>query len=185
MKIYTKTGDKGSTSLFGGKRVSKHNLRIEAYGTLDELLAYTGLVRDYIDQEDKDILIKIQNTLFNVGSHLATPMNNDKAQSKLPNVSEDDIVILENEMDNIDKTLEPMTNFVLPGGHPTVSHCHVARTICRRAERRISALADIEEIDGILIKYVNRLSDYLFILSRKYAEKLEIKEVIWNINSKK
>ena len=181
MKIYTKTGDKGYTSLFGGKRVEKHNIKIEAYGTVDELLAYMGLVRDFSEGETKNVIISIQNTLLNIGSHLATPKENEKAQSKLPTVSQEDISLLENEMDRMTAEQPPFTNFVLPGGHPSVSHCHVARTICRRAERRISTLNELEEIDTILKVYINRLSDYLFMLSREYSIKNKIEEVYWKL----
>jgi cob(I)alamin adenosyltransferase len=179
MKIYTKTGDKGYTSLFGGKRVEKHNIKIEAYGTVDELLAYMGLIRDFSEGKTKEVIISIQNTLFNIGSHLATPKLNDKAQSKLPDVGEKDITLLEKEMDRMDKNIPAMTNFVLPGGHPSISHCHIARTICRRAERRISALNEIEEVNNDAKIYVNRLSDYLFMLSREYAVIHKSEEVFW------
>jgi cob(I)alamin adenosyltransferase len=181
MKIYTKTGDKGKTSLFGGKRVEKHNIKIEAYGTVDELLAYMGLIRDYSEGNTKEVIIKIQNTLLNIGSHLATPKDNDKAKNKLPKITHKDIVLLEKEMDKMTEEQPPLTNFVLPGGHPSVSHCHVARTICRRAERRISTLNEIEEIDLDLKIYINRLSDYLFMLSREYSIKHKCEEVFWEL----
>jgi len=179
MKIYTKTGDKGHTSLFGGQRIEKHNIRIEAYGTIDELLAYMGLIRDFSDDESKKIIISIQNTLFNIGSHLATPKNNNKAKNKLPEIKKEDVELLESEMDKMDEEIPPMTNFILPGGHPHISHCHIARTICRRAERRITALDELEQIDEILKIYVNRLSDFLFVLSRNFALKLDSEEVFW------
>jgi len=181
MKIYTKTGDKGKTSLFGGKRVEKHNIKIEAYGTVDELLAYMGLIRDYSEGKTKDVIISIQNTLLNIGSHLATPTDNEKAQSKLPQVTQEDITLLEKEMDRMTEEQPGFTNFVLPGGHPSVSHCHVARTICRRAERRISTLNEIEEIQLELKIYINRLSDYLFMLSREYSIKHKCEEVFWKL----
>ncbi|MEN8139174.1 MAG: cob(I)yrinic acid a,c-diamide adenosyltransferase [Bacteroidota bacterium] len=179
MKIYTKTGDKGSTSLFGGQRVEKHNIRIEAYGTLDELIAYMGLIRDFSDEQTKEIIIKIQNTLFKIGSHLATAKDNKKAQNKLPEISNKDIDLLEKEIDRIDQNIPPMTNFVLPGGHSNISHCHIARTICRRTERRISSLSEVEEIDTIIKVYINRLSDYLFMLSREFSAKLNSEEIFW------
>ena len=181
MKIYTKTGDKGETSLFGGKRVEKHNIKIEAYGTVDELLAYMGLIRDYSEGNTKDVIVKIQNTLLNIGSHLATPKDNEKAKNKLPKITSEDIILLEKEIDRMTEEQPPLTNFVLPGGHPSVSHCHVARTICRRAERRISTLNEIEEINLELKIYINRLSDYLFILSREFAIINNANEVFWNI----
>ncbi len=179
MKIYTKTGDKGKTSLFGGKRVEKHNIKIDAYGTIDELLAYMGLVRDYSEGKTKELIISIQNNLLNIGSHLATPKDNKKAQDKLPKIAQEDIAILEKEIDRMTEEQPPLTNFVLPGGHPSVSHCHVARTICRRAERRISSLNEIEEIQLEVKIYVNRLSDYLFMLSREFSIKHKCEEVFW------
>ncbi|MCK5781087.1 MAG: cob(I)yrinic acid a,c-diamide adenosyltransferase [Flavobacteriales bacterium] len=179
MKIYTKTGDKGYTSLFGGQRVEKHHVRLEAYGTLDELLSYMGLIRDFTNRDTKESIVKIQNTLFNIGSHLATPIDNDKAKSKLPEISLQDVEFLEMEMDRMEENIPAMTNFVLPGGHPNVSHCHIARTICRRCERRISSLAEIEDIDSIPKIYVNRLSDYLFMLSRHLTVELNVEEIFW------
>jgi cob(I)alamin adenosyltransferase len=181
MKIYTKTGDKGYTSLYGGKRVEKHNIKIEAYGTIDELLAYVGLIRDFSEGNTKNAIIRIQNTLLNIGSHLATPKENGKAQNKLPKINNTDIEFLEKEMDRMTDEQPPFTNFVLPGGHPSVSHCHVARTICRRAERRISTLNEIEDIESVLKIYINRLSDYLFILSREFSIKHNCEEVFWEV----
>lgn len=180
MKIYTKTGDKGQTSLFGGQRVDKHSIRIESYGTLDELLSYMGLIRDFSDESSKKIIISIQTTLFNIGSHLATLPTNKKAQLKLPELSENDIIILEKEMDRLDENLPKMTKFVLPGGHQSVSYCHIARTVCRRAERRISSLNELEPQNPLIIKYINRLSDYLFMLSRDFSRANNVDEVYWN-----
>ena len=178
MKIYTKTGDDGTTSLFGGKRVSKAELRIETYGTVDELNSFIGLVRDQeVNQKRKNVLIEIQDRLFTVGSILATESGNTKV--KIPSLSEEDIQFLEKEIDTMDAELPPMRFFVLPGGHPSVSHCHVARTVCRRAERLTIALNAQEKVDPLVIKYLNRLSDYLFVLSRKMAHELGVEETPW------
>lgn len=181
MKIYTKTGDKGQTSLFTGRRVSKHNLRIESYGTVDELNSYIGLIKDHGPEgEDLSLLHRIQDRLFTVGSILATePEKKDDKRFKTPKISEDDIQALEESMDKMNEELPEMTHFVLPGGHPTVSFCHVGRTICRRAERRITALNDEAPVDAKVLKYINRLSDFLFVLSRYWAQKVEAKEVKW------
>ena len=185
MKIYTKTGDKGKTSLFGGTRVPKYNLRIEAYGTVDELNSFIGLIRDQkIDKHSFDVLVKIQNDLFTLGSMLATPKNKEKLKNgkdrlNIPKIVEKDIVFLENEMDHLDKDLPPMTNFILPGGHTTVSYCHIARTVCRRAERITVNLSEEEEINTITISYLNRLSDYLFVLARKLTIDNQAIEVAW------
>ena len=178
MKIYTKTGDKGTTALFGGKRVSKADLRIDAYGTVDELNSFLGLVRDQeVNQKRKDIIIEIQNTLFVVGSNLATEPGNTKV--KTPSLGESDIEFLENEIDKMESELPPLKTFVLPGGHQSVSFCHVARTVCRRAERMSIALNEQENVEPVIIKYLNRLSDYLFVLSRKMALELGANEIPW------
>jgi cob(I)alamin adenosyltransferase len=178
MKIYTKTGDQGTTSLFGGKRVSKSDLRIDSYGTVDELNSYIGLLRDQeVNHSRKEILVEIQDRLFTIGSILATEPGNTKV--KIPSLLESDITLLENEMDKMDAVLPPMRFFVLPGGHPSVSFGHVARTVCRRAERLVIALHHIEIIDPLVIKYLNRLSDYLFVLCRMMAHELKIDETPW------
>lgn len=178
MKIYTKTGDTGSTSLFGGKRVSKSDLRIDTYGTVDELNSYIGLLRDQsVNTLRKDVLIEIQDRLFTVGSILATEPGNTKV--KIPSLSESDIQFLEKEIDGMETSLPPMKSFVLPGGHQSVSFCHIARTVCRRAERLTVALNDVEKIDELVIKYLNRLSDYLFVLSRKMTLELGAEETPW------
>lgn len=178
MKIYTKTGDQGTTSLFGGKRVSKAELRIDTYGTVDELNSWIGLVRDQeVNQKRKDVLIRIQNDLFVIGSILATEPGNTKV--KIPSLQETDITFLEEQIDAIDAQLPPMKFFVLPGGHISISTCHVARTVCRRAERLTIALHDNEPIDSVVIQYLNRLSDYLFVLCRKVALELNIEETPW------
>jgi cob(I)alamin adenosyltransferase len=178
MKIYTKTGDLGTTSLFGGKRVSKANLRIDAYGTVDELNSFLGLVRDQeVNVGRHEVLTRIQNTLFIIGSILATDPGNDKV--RIPALQEDDIMILEKQIDAMEAELEPLRFFILPGGHPSVSICHVARTVCRRAERLATALHEQEEAYPRVIKYLNRLSDYLFVLSRKMAKELGVGETAW------
>ncbi len=178
MKIYTKKGDKGLTGLIGGTRVSKHHLRIEAYGTVDELNSYLGLIRDQkIDQRSIDSILNIQDRLFTLGSLLA--QDPDKKSMHLPQLSEEDIEFLESEIDHMDQMLEPMKNFILPGGHSTVSFIHIARCVCRRAERFCTKLAENTPIDSLVIMYLNRLSDYLFTLSRKMTKDLEAKEIPW------
>ncbi|WP_299211530.1 cob(I)yrinic acid a,c-diamide adenosyltransferase [uncultured Dokdonia sp.] len=185
MKIYTKTGDKGTTALFGGTRVPKHHIRIDSYGTVDELNSHIGLIRDQeIDSRSKELLIHIQDKLFTVGAVLATDpekmtLKNGKDRLNIPRVSEEDIVLLETEMDTMNDHLPPMTHFVLPGGHTTVSYCHIARCVCRRAERLATALYDIAPFDEHTLKYLNRLSDYLFVLARKLSNDLKAEEIKW------
>ncbi|AEE54199.1 cob(I)yrinic acid a,c-diamide adenosyltransferase [Haliscomenobacter hydrossis] len=177
-KIYTKTGDKGETGLFGGKRLPKYDLRIESYGTVDELNSYIGLVRDYLEEDTtRDFLKAIQDRLFTIGANLAS--DPDKSMST-PDLLETDVQSLEQQMDLMDETLPALKNFILPGGHPTVSFCHIARTVCRRAERQVVALAANEAVDEIVMVYLNRLSDYLFVLSRKVAKDLNVEEVSWH-----
>lgn len=178
LKIYTKTGDKGQTSLIGGTRVPKHHIRIESYGTVDELNSYIGLIRDQqIDEHSKSILIEIQDRLFTIGSSLAS--DPDKSKMKIPDLKETDIELLEKEMDEMDKTLPEMKSFVLPGGHTIVSYCHLARSVCRRAERLTIHLSEDSFVSDLVIKYLNRLSDYLFVLSRKLSQDLNAKEIPW------
>lgn len=178
MKIYTKTGDQGTTALFGGKRVSKAELRIDAYGTVDELNSFIGLVRDQeVNLKRKEVLIQIQNTLFIIGSILATEPGNVKV--KIPSLSDDHVLFLEKQIDAMEAALQPLRFFILPGGHSSVSFCHVARTVCRRAERLTTALHDREKIDLLVLKYLNRLSDYLFVLSRKMSQELGVEEMPW------
>ncbi|MCU0389834.1 MAG: cob(I)yrinic acid a,c-diamide adenosyltransferase [Thermoflexibacter sp.] len=178
MRIYTKTGDKGETSLVYGTRVRKDNLRIESYGTVDELNAYIGLVRDQlINTHRKDILKEIQDRLFTIGASLATEPHKDR--KKIPDLYESDVLFLEQEMDKMDAELPELRHFVLPGGHQSVSFCHVARTVCRRAERLCVTLAEETDVDNLIIIYLNRLSDYLFVLSRKMAQELQAEEVKW------
>ena len=185
MKVYTKTGDTGTTALFGGTRVPKHHIRIESYGTVDELNSHIGLIRDQdIDQHYQSILINIQDKLFTVGAILATDpekaiLKSGKERLNIPKISGTDIVLLEKEMDEMESHLTPMTHFVLPGGHQTVSFCHIARCVCRRAERLASALNDIETFQPETLTYLNRLSDYLFVLARKLSKDLQAEEVKW------
>ena len=185
MKVYTKTGDNGTTALFGGTRVSKDNIRIDSYGTVDELNSYIGLIRDQdMNADYKKILIEIQDRLFTVGAILATPvekeiMKNGEKRLKNLGIIESDIELLENEIDSMEDSLPQMTHFVLPGGHTTVSYCHVARCVCRRAERLAVTLSQQETIDEMAVKYLNRLSDYLFVLARKLSSDLSADEVKW------
>ena len=185
MKVYTKTGDTGTTALFGGTRVPKDHARIESYGTVDELNSYIGLIRDQeINQHFKDILIEIQDRLFTVGAILATPPGKEvlkNGQKRLQNLGiiESDIELLEKEIDTMEDSLPQMTHFVLPGGHTTVSYCHIARCVCRRAERLAVHLSHNEAVADIAIKYLNRLSDYLFVLARKLSKELNADEVKW------
>ena len=185
MKIYTKTGDKGTTALFGGTRVPKHNLRIEAYGTVDELNSYIGLIRDQkIASHIIDSLIRIQNELFTLGAMLATPpekeiLKNGKERLNIPKITPQSVEFLEKEIDNMNEELSPMTNFILPGGHQTVSFCHIARCVCRRSERLATALHEQEVINTDILTYLNRLSDYLFVLARKLTKDLQAKEIPW------
>ncbi len=179
MKIYTKTGDQGTTALFGGKRISKADLRIDAYGTVDELNAYIGLLRDLdVNHKRKGFLIEIQDRLFTIGSILATEPGNNKV--KIPALQVENIQTLEKEIDSMEGELPPMRVFVLPGGHTSVSFGHIARTVCRRAERLAVALDDQEKkVDLLVIQYLNRLSDYLFVLCRKMASELGAEETPW------
>ncbi|SDX67970.1 cob(I)yrinic acid a,c-diamide adenosyltransferase [Flavobacterium degerlachei] len=185
MKVYTKTGDKGTTALFGGTRVPKDHIRIESYGTVDELNSYIGLVRDQdMNTHYKDILVEIQDRLFTIGAILATPpekevMKNGELRLKKLGIVESDIELLENEIDSMESELPPMTHFVLPGGHTTVSYCHISRCVCRRAERLAVHLSHNEPVATIAIKYLNRLSDYLFVLARKLSHDLQAEEVQW------
>jgi cob(I)alamin adenosyltransferase len=178
MKIYTKKGDKGETSLIGGKRVKKSHARLHAYGTVDELNSYVGLLCDSI--EDKKIrkeLLEIQDRLFTLGSLLAATPD---SKMKLPSLNDSDIKNLENSIDTMNEELPEMRSFVLPGGHKTVSICHITRTICRRAERWTIALNENESIDHLIPAYLNRLSDYFFVLARYMSKILNVSENPWN-----
>ena len=178
MKIYTKTGDEGMTSLFGGKRLSKAALRIDTYGTVDELNSWIGVLRDQdVNSKRKEILLAVQDRLFTIGSMLATEPGNTKV--RIPSLWDDDILFLEQQIDAMDSLLPPMRSFILPGGHPAVSFTPVARTVCRRAERLVIALHQSEPVDGLIIKYLNRLSDYLFVLARLSAQELNAEESPW------
>lgn len=185
MKIYTKTGDNGTTALFGGTRVPKHHMRIESYGTIDELNSWLGLIRDQeIDSHLKEVLTSIQDKLFTVGAILATDpekavLKNGKERLNIPKIESDDIELLEKEIDTMGESLPPMTHFILPGGHTTVSYCHIARTVCRRAERMASLLNENEPFDIRVLTYINRLSDYLFMLARKLSSDLHADEIKW------
>ncbi|MCH2043829.1 MAG: cob(I)yrinic acid a,c-diamide adenosyltransferase [Saprospiraceae bacterium] len=176
-KIYTKTGDKGLTSLFGGARVPKSHLRIESYGTVDELNSYIGLIRDNTPTESIQADLKIiQDRLFTLGAILAT--DPDK-QLSTPDLLEEDLAFLEERIDYMELGLPTLKNFILPGGHTTVSFCHVARCVCRRAERLTVNLNDLEPVLPIVLRYLNRLSDYLFVLGRKICQELGAEEVVW------
>jgi cob(I)alamin adenosyltransferase len=181
MKVYTKTGDKGETSLVGGKRIAKSDLRLEAYGTADELLAFIGLLRDQqIDDAHKAKLLQVQDHLMTCSAILAYDFENKSV--KLPAISEKEILFLEKEIDKIEETLDPLFTFIIPGGHTIISLGHVARTVCRRAERVVVKLANEAEVPDNVIKYLNRLSDYLFVLTRRLSADLNISESAWKPN---
>ena len=178
-KIYTKTGDKGSTSLIGGTKVSKAHLRIEAYGTVDELNSYIGLCKDLLkDDNSVKILQEVQDRLFTIGSELAC---NPQKETKMaiPDLHESDCELLEKEIDKMDTVLPPMKSFILPGGDVAISQLHVARCVCRRAERCCVRLSEESEVDEVIIKYLNRLSDYLFVLTRYTGHLLNINDILW------
>jgi cob(I)alamin adenosyltransferase len=178
MKIYTKTGDKGFTSLIGGTRVAKHHIRIESYGTVDELNSYIGLIGDQdIKEHDKEILKQIQDRLFTIGSSLAA--DPEKSKMIIPDLHLADIELLEKEMDKMNEDLPELRHFILPGGSNTISYCHIARCVCRRAERIIVHLAEESTVDEKVNIYLNRLSDYLFTLARKIANEHKIPENQW------
>jgi cob(I)alamin adenosyltransferase len=177
LKIYTKTGDSGFTSLLGGTKVLKSDLRIEAYGTVDELNSHVGLCRDLLtDEAGKQVLREVQDRLFTIGSSLACDPDKEP-KMKIPDLKEEDVLLLEKEMDNMNRILPEMKNFILPGGHPTISQLHIARCVCRRTERCCVRLGDQQNL--VIIKYLNRLSDYLFVLARHAAYLLNIEEIAW------
>ena len=179
-KIYTKTGDKGSTTLIGGTKVPKSDLRIEAYGTVDELNSYVGLCRDLLtDDQSLKILLEIQDRLFTIGAALACdPVKEPKM--RMPDLQEADVTLLEHEMDRMNESVAPMKSFILPGGHPVLSHLHIARCVCRRAERCCVRLQqESSGTEPIIIQYINRLSDYLFVLSRYTGHLLGVAEIAW------
>jgi len=178
-KIYTRSGDKGKTALIGGTRVPKYDIRIDAYGTVDELNAYIGLIRDMdIDFRSKDILLEIQDRLFTLESSLA--QDGKLLSYTLPALQPEDVKLLEKEMDKMNEQLPGLTSFILPGGHPIVSYCHIARTVCRRAERLTVRMNEQFPTNTLNIRYLNRLSDYLFVLARKFSKDLEVPESLWN-----
>lgn len=177
MKIYTKTGDKGKTALFGGKRVSKNDIQIEAYGTVDELNSQLGLLISYLPSKDSELPKKIQAILFDLGSHLASDGTADKF---LPQLNHNLVTDIEDEIDNMTSRLPALKSFILPGGNARIAQAHVCRTICRRAERRVVSLAEIADIQEIIIVYLNRLSDYFFVLARHLSLLDGVDEVKWN-----
>ena len=179
-KIYTKTGDKGKTSLIGGTKVFKNHLRVETYGTVDELNSHIGLVIDYTPHEHQRAILKlVQDRLFVIGSSIACDPDKQTGMD-IPDLKEDDILMLETEIDAMNEQLPVMKNFILPGGHVAVSSTHIARCVCRRAERLCVNMQQHELfIEPLIIKYLNRLSDYLFVLARFTAQELHVTEVIW------
>lgn len=177
-KIYTRQGDQGETSLIGGTRVPKYDERVEAYGTIDELKSYIGLIRDLqIDQAHREVLFEIQDRLFTTETLLAVDPR--KETGPLPQLDPQDIGFLEARIDQMNQSLQPLKNFILPGGHPVVSHCHVARTICRRAERNALRLTLNHHVHPLVIQYLNRLSDFLFVLARTLAKEKGAPETPW------
>lgn len=180
MKIYTKTGDKGKTSLIGGTKVYKSDLRIEAYGTVDELNSFIGLCLDHLNAHNiNNVLAEIQDRLFTIGSALACDPKKE-TKLKIPDLHEADIELLEKEIDRMNEVLPTMKSFILPGGHVAVSTLHVARTVCRRAERCCVKMQKKEmEVESLIIKYLNRLSDYIFVLARFAAHQLNVEEIPW------
>lgn len=181
LKIYTKTGDTGKTALIGGTKVPKSHIRIEAYGTVDELNSYIGLVNDHItdDASSKSLLKEIQDRLFTIGSSLACDPDRE-TKMKIPDLLETDVQLLEQSIDSMNEELPPMTHFILPGGHVAVSTCHIARCICRRAERLCVGMQEQEQfIEPLVLKYLNRLSDYLFVLARRLSHRLGVPEIPW------
>lgn len=180
VKIYTKTGDDGTTGLVGGNRVKKYDLRLEAYGTVDELNSWIGILRSFeLSDNEKQILIEIQNKLFNIGSRLASDEKGDAFTANLA-ITQQNILKLENAIDELEKGLPELTNFILPGGEVAVAQCHVVRAVCRRAERRIIEFSEQNKVQPEIIKYVNRLSDYLFVLSRKWSINNGVEETYWS-----
>lgn len=177
MKIYTKTGDKGKTSLFSGGRVFKSDLRIKSYGSVDELNSFIGMLSVCeINPLFKETLINIQHKLYSLASLLAVK---GEVSYNLPKIEEKDIQFLENEIDELNKNLEPLKSFIIPGGNKQVAQCHICRTVCRRAERELVELSTKENLDFLLIQYLNRLSDYLFVLARAISKESGAKELIW------
>ncbi|MFZ9002956.1 MAG: cob(I)yrinic acid a,c-diamide adenosyltransferase [Bacteroidetes bacterium] len=187
MKIYTKTGDEGTTALFGGTRVPKHHIRIQSYGTVDELNSWLGLLRDQpVAPRHREFLLAVQDRLFTMGSILARePDKSPRRGGELPQLLMADVEALESEIDTLNESLPPMTHFILPGGHPFVSSCHIARTVCRRAERMTTLLNEHSGVPPVVLAYLNRLSDYLFVLARKLSSEAQADEIKWVPGSKK
>ena len=183
LNIYTRTGDNGMTSLVGGVRVSKRDIRLEAYGTVDELNSHLGLLLTYLKDKNKDQVFAIQNKLFSVASYLATDQSKIKLR-KQSVLTEDDSKELENAIDELQAQLPHIEHFILPGGCQASAQCHICRTICRRAERRIIVLTEEIKIDPNLLKYMNRLSDYLFVLARKLNFLYNVEEIYWQRSCK-
>lgn len=181
-KVYTRTGDDGTTSLINGKRVAKHNHRIKANGTLDELIAWLGVIRDHLDNVETELyLFQIQNELMNLASLIAVP--DQKALPKgVEPIKKSQIEQIENRIDALSQELPPLRNFIIPGGHVLVSYSHLARSVCRRAERNITELNETELIQNECIVYINRLSDYLFMLSRKFTQDMQVSEIKWQVS---
>lgn len=180
MKIYTRSGDDGTTSLPGGKRIPKHHIRVEAFGTVDELISWIGLLRDQPENTDyRDFLLYLQNQLMVCAAAIASENDPGSSQKLLP--EPDCVKKVEDEIDRMDQTLNPLRHFIIPGGNTVVSYCHIARCVCRRAERAVLRLNITEETPPIINMFLNRLADYLFILSRKISSDLDIEEVKWLI----
>ncbi|GAB4333401.1 MAG: cob(I)yrinic acid a,c-diamide adenosyltransferase [Bacteroidales bacterium] len=180
-KIYTRGGDKGKTSLMGGTRVPKYDLRIEAYGTLDELNSFIGFLRDQLGQQHADtraLLLRIQQNIFVAEALMADEKGT--ISNSLPPIDDRDILALEQNIDLMNEQLPPLSAFIIPGGHPVVSACHICRTVCRRAERLTIKLAEHFPVDQRIVKYLNRLSDWFFVVSRKMAHDFKVKEILWN-----
>ncbi len=184
MKIYTKTGDKGTTSLLGGTRVSKAHIRVDAYGSIDELNAYIGWLRDLNPvQNVNETLLHIQRQLFTIGGILASAPDKNTKKQQMLSMDEKDVLLLEKEIDRMNESLPPQKHFILPGGHPVVSSCHIARNVCRRAERKAVLLHETEGVPELILEYLNRLSDYLFVLARKLTVELNAEEIKWTADN--
>ena len=178
MKVYTKKGDKGKTQLLGGSIVDKDHVKLECYGTIDELNSFIGNIYDQdLKEFHKESLLNIQNQLFNLGSVISFDGKKDKIN--LPNIKAKNIEMLEKAIDKMEESLPMLKNFILPSGHPTTSKCHIARTVCRRAERNLVTLSKTSEIDNLHLQYLNRLSDYLFVLSRAVLKENNAEEIEW------
>jgi cob(I)alamin adenosyltransferase len=177
MKVYTKTGDNGQTGLLGGARVSKDHVRIEAYGTVDELNAWLGVLATHAPAAQRDFLVDLQRKLFTLGAELAA--DPAKPGLKIPHITDSDIAWIENQIDTVEEMVPPLRYFVLPGGDPLGAWAHVARTVCRRAERRIVTLGEYSPLSQHIVPFVNRISDYLFVLSRVLVLEAGMQEIPW------